>query len=98
MLIAIDFDGTIVDNMKHKMGERYPPLFPGARDKISELRRAGHKIMIFSCNRPGWIQECLDKYEIKVDGFLPEKPIYDILIDDRAIHFDGWDVIQVENE
>lgn len=90
MLIAVDFDGTIVDNMNHKEGERYPPLFAGAKETIAELRRAGHKVMIFSCNNPRWIKECLGQYGIKVDYIWDgPKPNYDLLIDDRAFHFDG---------
>ena len=97
MLIAIDFDGTIVDNIHHKMGERFPPLFPGARDKISELREAGHKVMIFSCNNPRWIAEVLEHYDIKIDYIWDQaKPVYDRLIDDRNLEFKGdWSKIDV---
>lgn len=89
-LIAIDWDGTIVDNMNHQMGERFPPLFPQAKEAIRGFRAEGHKVMIFSCNNPKWIKECLEEYEIIVDYIWEgAKPVYDLLIDDRNVEFSG---------
>lgn len=88
-LIAIDFDGTIVDNSAHEPEERYPPLFDGVKQTIRAMR-VNNKVMIFSCNRSKWIKECLDHYGIEVDYIWDQgKPVYDILIDDRAVEFNG---------
>ena len=46
MIIAVDFDGTIVEN------GRWPEigaLIPGAADALRILRSRGHKIIINSC-------------------------------------------------
>lgn len=43
--IAVDFDGTIVE-------DRYPdigPLIPEARDVLDEFRKAGGKIILWTC-------------------------------------------------
>lgn len=45
MIIAIDFDGTIVKNAFPEIGE---PL-PGAIDTIRDLQAAGHHIIIWTC-------------------------------------------------
>lgn len=96
-LIAIDFDETIVDNSKKTDGY-YPDPFPNAKERIADLRSKGHKIMIFSCNNKSWIEKVLTHYEIKVDYIWDQpKPVYDWLIDDRAIRFDGnWNEIYEE--
>lgn len=84
MLIAIDFDGTLVQGDK---------ALPGARDAVNQLREAGHKVMIFSCNRTAWIKRVLEQNEIVVDYIWEgDKPVYDLLIDDRNVEFRGnWD-------
>lgn len=84
MLIAVDFDHTLVNLDK--------PL-PGAREAMEILRREGHKIMIFSCNNEDWIRKVLDNNEIPYDYIYEgTKPNCGAYIDDRAIGFTGdWD-------
>lgn len=45
MIIAIDFDGTIVENKYPAIGE----LIPGAVDYIRKLYDDGHEIIIWTC-------------------------------------------------
>lgn len=45
MIVAIDFDGTIVENQFPKIGE----LMPGAVEYIRKLHEDGHKIIIWTC-------------------------------------------------
>ena len=81
MVIAVDFDGTLVQGKE---------ALHGARDAINNLREQGHKIMIFSCNNTQWIERVLRENDIRYDYIWPEgKPLYDALIDDRNIAFDG---------
>jgi hypothetical protein len=81
MLIAVDFDGTLVSGDK---------AIPGAKEAINTLREQGHKIMIFSCNNTDWIKKVLADNDIRYDYIWPEaKPVYDLLIDDRNIEFNG---------
>ena len=87
--VAIDFDGTLV------YGE--DPV-PGAKLAIDELRAAGYRILIHSCNTYDWIQRILRENDIYYDCIWEEdgKPPADWYIDDRAISFRGsWvDVLQ----
>lgn len=89
-LISIDFDHTICDNFNKPDGERYPHPFPGARDAISTFREKGHRVMIFSCNGTEWIEEWMKHWDIRYDYIWEgTKPNYDLLIDDKCLHFYG---------
>lgn len=89
-LIAIDFDHTINNNLDIAEGERYSKPFPEAKESIQKLMEAGHKIMIFSCNRTAWIKEWLNHYEIPFDYIWEGmKPVCDAYIDDRGVGFRG---------
>jgi ribonucleotide monophosphatase NagD (HAD superfamily) len=81
MVIAIDFDGTLVQGDK---------ALPGAKEAVNILREAGHKVMIFSCNGNDWVRRVLEKNDMVVDYIWEAgKPICDLYIDDRAIQFKG---------
>ncbi len=85
MLIAVDFDHTLVD------GDR--PL-PGAKEAMQKLREEGHKIIIHSCNSWEWIKKVLSNNEIPYDYIWNSdddrgKPVCHAYIDDRAIAFTG---------
>lgn len=103
MVIACDFDGTIVD-------QEYPGigcLKPNAKKVINQLYDDGHKIIIWTCRNntytPGdqdRMIEFLDSNGIKYhtvnknvnpnENAYP-KIYYDILIDDHSLIFtDDW--------
>jgi len=44
-IIAIDFDGTIVDDQFPEIGK----LIPGAKENINKLYSEGYEIIIWSC-------------------------------------------------
>jgi len=92
-LIAVDFDNTICDTGGAKIGV-FPPPLAGAREALNVLREAGHKIMIFSCNSPVWIERWMNEFDIRYDYMWKSgdgaKPMYDLLIDDRALRFVDW--------
>jgi hypothetical protein len=89
-LIAVDFD--------HVLRKADDSPCEGAKHGISCLREAGHKIMIYSCNNPEFIEQWLNNQDIRYDfmwqgsvdrygkitGF---KPVADLYIDDRGYHF-----------
>lgn len=83
-VIAIDFDGTLVN------GDQ--PI-EGAREAVNLLREMGHKVFIHSCNNPRWIQKVLDNNDIRYDyiyeGGNGAKLIADLYVDDRGFHFRG---------
>ena len=96
--ICIDFDGTIIEEVKFpEVGK----LKPGALEAIKALKAKGYRILIFSArNNPDiWNQEArfnqmvelLEQYQIPYDEIiLTPKPRYLFLIDDRAIRFSTW--------
>lgn len=97
MIIAIDFDGTIVQNRYPEIGQ----MLPNAGDVIREWQRQGHKIIINSCRAGTPFIEMvnyLDKSRIPYDAVnenLPErineygsdtrKISADIYIDDKCL-------------
>jgi len=56
LIIAVDFDGTIVNHRFPRIGS----LMPGAKDALNRLHDAGHKIIIWTCrnhtepDHPDW--------------------------------------------
>ena len=100
MDIAIDFDGTI-----RPCGWKEQDVSPQPEciEVIQKLKQKGHKIFLYSCRSN---PECVDKYEeatqnmieyceahnIPFDGVFLNKPLFDIVIDDR-----NFDVVLTEN-
>lgn len=83
-IVGIDWDNTLVDTDQK--------LLPGAKEAISKLREAGHKVLINSCNNPKWIEKCLNEWGIPVDLVWDgkRKANCDLYIDDRAFKFTNW--------
>jgi hypothetical protein len=106
MIIAIDFDGTIVANNYPKIGEvRY-----GAKDVINKLFNDGHYIIIWTCRTNQHLVDCavwLAKNGFRfhqINESCPEnmieycgdsRKVYaDIYIDDRSVSgLPSWDEI-----
>jgi len=96
-VIAIDLDGTILDNTGTKeFGE---PL-PGARQALAELKSAGYTIIIHTVRGDEEaVARELQRYQIPFDYInhnpnQPDyanrgKPLAEVYIDDRAVHFNG---------
>lgn len=105
MRICIDLDGAIASLREE--GQSYEDVkpVPGAIEKLKELKRNGHYIMIQTarhmktCNgnqplilaRIGKITlDWLDKYKIPFDEISFGKPWADVYIDDNAFRFKKW--------
>lgn len=102
-IIAIDFDGTIVDNEYPEIGE----VKDGAREFINMLKEEGYRVVIWTCrDNEEEIKEFLDENNVQYDAFNSNDAISeeemnelgfedtrkigaDIVIDDRAIEFKG---------
>lgn len=86
MRIAVDFDQTIFDKRKGRPIE-------GAAQRLSEYMDAGHEVTIFT-TRPDYdyssVVCILDAHCIPYDRVICGKPGYDLLIDDKAERFVGW--------
>ena len=105
MRIVIDLDGTICEIKRpEKSYEELEPI-PGAIEKIRELRKAGHYIIIQSARNMqtqggnlGLVMknigkitlDWLEKYGFEYDEIFFGKPNGHVYIDDRAIRFKSW--------
>ena len=56
MVIAVDFDGTIVEHMYPKIGKE----IPFATDTLKELIKDGHQLILLSVREDGLLQEAVD--------------------------------------
>lgn len=101
MILAIDFDGTIVNDRFPEIGE----LIPQAIDTILQLQACGHKLILWTCRENGpdrnYIEEAINfcaQYGLFFDAInenMPDSPfahlgnsrkIYaDYYIDDKSI-------------
>lgn len=98
MVIAIDFDGTIVHDRYPEIGEPRT----GAIETIKKLRKEGYQLILWTC-RTGkhlaaavaWcaergirfdaINESLRYHVVKYNGSDPRKVGADLYIDDRGL-------------
>jgi histidinol phosphatase-like enzyme len=97
LTIAIDFDGTIVENKWPHIG----PEIPGAIQTIKRLHRHGHRIIVWTCRTGKQLEECIEwlvQHKVPFDAInanLPErikafggdtrKVSADLYVDDKAI-------------
>lgn len=50
MIVAVDYDGTVADTDGRPYDSpEVPALVSGVRDGLMALKRAGHKLILFSC-------------------------------------------------
>lgn len=111
MRIVIDLDGTICPIKK--TGESYKdlPVHEGAVEKIRELRKEGHYIIIQTARNMATCEgnlgkvmknvgkitlEWLENNQVEYDEIYFGKPNADLYIDDRALRFETWDLIKEE--
>jgi len=104
-IIAVDFDGTIVDDAYPKIGK--PKLF--ALDTLKKLQNNGHRIILWTVRSGKSLDKAVDFCREKgiefyavnknypeeiVDKDTPRKILADIFIDDRNVGgFLGWENI-----
>lgn len=109
LIIAVDFDGTIVEDGFPDIGK--PKLF--AFDALKKLQEQGHRLILWTyrygnqldeavefCRKRGiefWAINCSFEGERYEDGTMSRKIHADIFIDDRNLGgFPGWgEVIQI---
>jgi hypothetical protein len=103
MVIAVDFDGTIVEHEFPDIG----PLKQGAVDALKAFKKAGHQIVIWTCRKGeeerqlrSFLKEKkipFDTVNTPVPGFdLGTRKIYaDIYIDDKGLRFqENWNELR----
>lgn len=104
MLIAVDFDGTIVEHAYPKIGK---PI-PFAIDTLLQLQRDGHRLVLWTVREGELLQEAIDycaskglEFYAHNANFLeeqrdkaPRKLQADLFIDDRNLGgLPDWGVI-----
>lgn len=93
MVVFVDMDGTICTELRPAERPQAEPL-PGAREALAAMADAGHTVVIWTAR--GWHEYVATKTWLDTHGFryaqlLMGKPIANIIIDDRARRFVGWD-------
>lgn len=106
--ICIDLDGTICEIRKESETYADVEMKPYARERIQQLRAAGHTIVIYTARNMGSTGhnvgkalknigkitlDWLEKNGIEYDEIFFGKPNGDVLIDDRAIRFEDWKLL-----
>lgn len=107
--IYVDFDHTISPNgYRYGPQKMDIPPYKGVIETLREFKAKGHRIVIFSCRaNPDVVgddivkakvkdmTDYLNKHNIPYDEVFTQKPDYDVIIDDKAIHSnDNWDEIR----
>lgn len=108
LIIAIDFDGTIVKDAYPKIGEAQPFAF----ETLKNLEKEGHRLILWTFRKGKRLEEavrfCKEKGiefyavnksfpEEEYDSSLSRKILADIFIDDRNFGgFPGWGPIYQE--
>jgi hydroxymethylpyrimidine pyrophosphatase-like HAD family hydrolase len=106
LIIAVDFDGTIVEHRYPEIGE----IIPSAFEVLQELQENGHKLILWTFRDGEYLKEavdfCLDNgimfYAInesspneEFNKYMSRKINADIFIDDRNVGgFIGWENIR----
>lgn len=96
-IVAIDFDGTIVEDKFPEIGD---PI-PGAFETLQRMQDKGIRLVLWTCRKGKYLKDAVgfcSKNGIEFDavndnassGFRPlPKIVADIYIDDRANSFGG---------
>jgi len=113
MRLCIDLDGVVCE--LKKPGQNYSDVkpLPGAVEKLRELRKAGHYIILLTARhmktcsgnvgmviaRQGKVTlDWLEKHRIEYDEIHFGKPHADLYIDDNALRFASWDQIAPDGD
>ncbi len=106
LIIAVDFDGTIVEHKYPQIGE----IIPGAFEVLQELQENGHKLILWTFRDGEYLKDavdfCLENgimfYAVNeslpnedFNKYMSRKINADVFIDDRNVGgFIGWENIR----
>ncbi|KOP81391.1 HAD hydrolase family protein [Cytobacillus solani] len=109
MRIVIDLDGTICELKKENQTYSDVRPKPGAIQTLFKLKEDGHEIIIYTARNMltckgniGKVNanvgkvtlDWLKSYNIPFDEIVFGKPYGDLYIDDSALKFESWELIQ----
>lgn len=99
-VIAVDFDGVIMDPHNRKPGRRMGEPVEGAIEAVNHLKRQGHTIIIHTVrgNRPDHIADWLRYFKIPYDQITDIKPEADCYLDDKCVRFTSWHMLGPDPE
>jgi hypothetical protein len=92
---CFDLDGTLCTNTEGEYEAARPQ--PWAVERVNTLRRAGHRVVIFTARgtttgidwRPETERQLAD-WGVEYDELILGKPYADVYVDDKALHADAW--------
>ena len=95
MRITLDFDGVLHDAKHPLAGRKMGPPIDGALRGVFELRAAGHTLVIHTSRVQAEKQAQHVYAWLRFYGFpqIPvsvPKPVADLYVDDRGVHFTSW--------
>lgn len=101
MIIAIDFDNTLMDTQNVLAGYRMGQPEPGAILATKEIVNMGHQIIIFTARgvQDAKVYKAVaawaDHFQIPYSGITNVKsPHFDYIIDNRALTYDkNWPLL-----
>lgn len=98
--IILDFDGVVHSYSSGWKGAAVipDPPTPGAKEAIAKLRETYNVVIVSSrCHQEGGVEsiaDWLNNYNIEVDCVTSNKPPHVVVVDDRALRFNGdWDEV-----
>ena len=99
LIIAVDFDGTIVEHKFPAIGE----LLPGAKETLNHWNSLGYDVIIWTCrnqsepHHPEWteahigaVKDFLDKNEIKYTTINSDSPNISFWLQARKVYADVY--------
>ena len=95
--LAVDFDGTMVPWTGGQDLTEIPEPYPGVRESLNNLRKAGWRIIIHSCRgafgtlAKETMMDWMKKYKISYHDIWEGhgKPMADVYLDDSGLRFNG---------
>jgi len=106
MRIVIDLDGVLCKIKQPGQAYADVEPVDGAAERLRQFRLAGHIVVIYTARNMATYDgnlgkimkniglitlEWLEKYDIEYDEIYFGKPNGHVYIDDRAVHFRGWE-------
>lgn len=93
-IIALDFDGVIHSYKRGWTG--LVPLDPpmeGVEEALQQLKAKGYILKIFTTRQKEFVQRYLDENNLSqyISGVYNNKIPAKLYLDDRGVHFSGWD-------
>ena len=91
MIIGIDLDGVIAKDNGGWTSDYYSSCKPDTDviNLMKKLSNNGHKIIIYTSRLSNEVKkvtvEWLQKYDVPYDAIHFDKPLYDYMVDDRAL-------------